>query len=146
VPQVVERHDRHAGLFGESLEGVGRHVGAPRLNTKSADAVATRLRAAASDMIEDDDRELLKAAAGRLETVSTRIKAATPAWSRVKAAPAPRPESDIAAMIGVENSERMASAGPFDRDSFEDLERARIEEQNAQLAARDRQGEESRRR
>jgi hypothetical protein len=57
---------------------------------------------------------------------------------------APRPS--IAELLRAQDSATTASAGPFDRDTFEDVERERIAEANRQLAARDRQGEESRRR
>lgn len=48
-----------------------------RLNTGFADRVVTRLRSAASDMVEYGDAELLRAAAERLESVSLRVKSQT---------------------------------------------------------------------
>jgi hypothetical protein len=93
---------------------------------------------------------LLTAAAGRLETLTPRIKAAEirlRTRSRAKAGtdrgsvPAP----DIAAMIRQANAEQMSRSGPFDRDRFEDLERERAAEQNRQLAAKNEQAERARR-
>lgn len=72
-----------------------------KLNTKSADDIVTRLRSAASDMIEPGDADLLRTAAERLETVSLRVKSAEirpRPRARTKAAPRPAPEPDIAAM------------------------------------------------
>lgn len=117
-----------------------------KLNTKAAEGISARLRSAASDMIEPADSELLREAAGRLESLSLRVKAQTGRGTRVKAASAPRSQPDIAAMNRAADAEQMASAGPFDRTEFEATERARIEEQNKQLAQRDRQLEAERRR
>jgi hypothetical protein len=70
-----------------------------KLSTKAADGVAARLRSAAAKMIEDGDADLLRTAAGRLETVSLRVKA-TEARQRPKVAPvqpAPLSESELVA-------------------------------------------------
>jgi hypothetical protein len=121
----------------------GHLARARKLTPDYADALAMRVRSASTDMIEDSDAALLRSTANALSQISTRIKSAD-VRPRAKAAPAPGPS--IVDVIRELDAEQMASGGPFNRDAFEDVERARIAEQNRQLADRQRKAEEQRRR
>jgi hypothetical protein len=121
-----------------------------RLTPEFADALASRVKAASSAMVEPGDRELLRYTAAQLGAVSTRIKAGE-ARTRAKASngngsrSVPRPAPDYLRLSREADAEQMSLGGPFDRTEFEDVERRRSETQNAMLAAKQRKLEEQRR-
>lgn len=115
----------------------------------AADAVDTGLDLAVTAPPDDEVPPLLRQAEAMLAKLADRTKAlALRRSDRVKAGarPARRPAPDVAAMIRAETAEPMASAGPFDRTEFEELERRRVEEANRRLAETQRRLEEERRR
>jgi hypothetical protein len=89
------------------------------------------------------DAELLRTTASTLERASTRIKAQT-APSRIKAAsrPAPRPGPSIAELVRRWDADVFSGGGRFDRDAWEDIERAKTAETNRQLEQRSQQAQE----
>jgi hypothetical protein len=122
-----------------------------RLNVKAADALVERVRRAASDMIEDHDRELLRTAADRLDSLTTRVESAG-FRPRTKAAPpvshpSPPPvaQPSLTELIRQQDREQIDRGGPFDRATFEAVEQARVTEANRQLQMRNRTAEEDRR-
>jgi hypothetical protein len=122
-----------------------------RLNVKAADELVSRLRSAAADMIDQGDAEMLRTTAAGFERVSLRIKAGAAAASRAKASNGSRTGSrpapiDYIALSHAQDLRDMASAGPFDRTDYEDVERKRAENANAVLRERRRKDEAERRR
>lgn len=120
-----------------------------RLNVKAADELVDRLRSHAANMIDDGDREMLRAAADGFERLGDRIKAGAAARTRAKASartPAPAPQPDFLAMSRAADLEQMASAAaPFSVNGHEESERRRAEVQNQQARDARRRHEEQRR-
>jgi hypothetical protein len=97
-------------------------------------------------MIAPGDAELLRTTASMLERAWTRIKAQT-APARIKAAsrPAPRPGPSIAELVRRWDADVFPGGGRFDRDAWEDIERAKTAGKNRQLEQRSQQAQEQRR-
>ena len=124
-----------------------------KLNVKSADELVTRLRAHADRMVLDADADLLREAAGKFERLTDKTKAAElrvnsdDRASRLTTGQTvrPAPGLSIAELLHQMDVEMVNRGRPFHRDQYEGLEARRIEEQNAQLAARNAHFEEQRR-
>jgi hypothetical protein len=101
-------------------------------------------------MIDEGDREMLRTTADGFERVSLRIKAGAAAATRTKASNGSRTGSrpapvDYFALSRAQDLQNMARGGPFSRDDYEAIERARSENANAVLRERQRKLEAARR-
>ena len=149
IREDVDNLVRDLYVMASVARGQGRLRDPDAATALAADAVDTGLDLAVTAPPDDEVPGLLRQAGAMLAKLADRTKAlALRRSDRVKAGarPAPRPEPDVAAMIRAETEEQMASAGPFDRTEFEELERRRVEEANKQLAETQRRLEEERRR
>lgn len=149
VRKDVENLVRDLYVMASVAQRQGRLRDLDAATALAADSVDTGIDLALLAAPDDPVPGLLRQAGQMLARLADRTKAlALRRSDRVKAGarPAPRPEPDVAAMLRAQDAEQMASAGPFDRTEFEELERERTAEANRQLAERNRQLEAERRR